>query len=69
VKTRDQSINGDEVKDLVWEKRVKFREERLHISVVITATLFAEPGLLTRPFDGRTDLVARLLPLPAVGFV
>jgi hypothetical protein len=41
----------------------------LSISVVIAATLFPEPGLLTRSFDRRTDFVPRFLAVPPVGFV
>jgi hypothetical protein len=41
----------------------------LSISVVIAATPFPEPGLLTRSFESRTDFVQRFLPLPLVGFV
>jgi hypothetical protein len=41
----------------------------LSISVVIATTLFPEPGLLTRSIDGRTDFVARFLPLPPVRFI
>jgi hypothetical protein len=62
-----QSISGA----LSLGRRCPFRfvrQQRIR-AVTSSVTLFSEPGLPARSFDGRTDCVASFLLLPPVGFV